>query len=73
MVVEFASFISFVNICTAMKGCYGTKEFSVKSRICKNCNIFSDCEKIVKKNMNKFIMVSGDISSKNEALVQAKA
>ncbi|MBS3108886.1 hypothetical protein J4409_03370 [Candidatus Woesearchaeota archaeon] len=56
-----------------MKGCYGTKEFSVKSRICKNCNIFSDCEKIVKKNMNKFIMVSGDISSKNEALVQAKA
>ena len=58
---------------SCMKGCYGTKEFSVKSRICKNCTIFSDCEKVVKKNMNKFIMVSDDISSKNEALAQAKA
>ncbi len=54
-----------------MKGCFGTKEFSVKSRICKNCNIFGDCEKHARRNTNKFIMVSGEeISAKNEAIAQ---
>lgn len=54
-----------------MKGCFGTKEYSVKSRICKNCNVFADCEKVVKKNTNKFIFVQEEVMpAKKEALAK---
>jgi len=56
-----------------MKSCFGTKEFSIKSRICKNCSIFGDCELVARKNANKFIMVNSEnISSsiKREAFAK---
>ena len=54
-----------------MKGCFGTKEFSIKSRICKNCGVFGDCEKVAKRNSNKFILVTEEAMKKGQAMARA--
>lgn len=37
-----------------IKACFGTKEFSLKSRICVGCRLKKECRKISEFNRNKF-------------------
>lgn len=37
-----------------VKGCFGTKEFSERSTICKNCDIRVECKVVRCKKINPF-------------------
>lgn len=36
-----------------IRGCFGTKELSLKSKICKTCKDYSLCQIVYKKNKEK--------------------
>lgn len=36
-----------------IKGCYGTKEYSIKSAICESCKLGKDCSKVKNKAKSK--------------------
>jgi hypothetical protein len=36
-----------------IKGCYGTKEYSIKSGICESCRLKKDCKEVKNKQKSK--------------------